>query len=979
MKAFAILFALFLSSPVLIGQIAIAPEFGDGTAENPYQINTLENLYWLAAEDDEVSDPDIASRWSAHYMQTADIDAASTADWFDGAGWIPIGKFYGFPSAENVSFGGHYEGQGHEIQNLSINRDIDSGCGLFGYANSATIVNLIVSQANVQGGKNTGLIFGVVMGSTITDCFATGIVAGTNIVGGIAGLAYFGTAALERCSFSGTIQSVGPSTGALVGSRESGGIRNSFYNLAAVTINGSSQITIGALDPDNFTAWQNSGMNLNINDYLNLENGEYQINSASNFLSLMIWGQFSEYVFKLNADVDLAEFPNHYIPYFSGYLKGNGKKVSSFLLERNLSHLGLFGSVFRATIEHMSVSGSITSSGSRLGLLVGIGGDVNIIGCYGTGSISGEGSDVGGLIGVHQYGRIENCFSRVNVTGEDMVGGFVGSVWSTGRITNCYSTGYVNCQIYSGGFAGTTFGLTSILNCYWDVERSGHQTSPVAEGRTTAEMTYPYDANTYVDWSFSSIWAEDIGSSQNDGYPVLRWINQSFITPQAVAPMFGGGSEANPFQISTLENLLWISQDQNRFGYHYQQTSNIDASSTSRWYDGKGFIPIGRSIHPFTGSYNGSNYEIYGLAINRPDSSWVGLFGEAEYASFQNIKLTNLFVAGQYITGGLAGRMSQCFVEHCSINGIVSARGVVGGLIGSAYACSITNSRNLAAVRGLRVQGMSDSAVYIGGLVGLLETGTITSSYNHGSVTGLVRVGGLIGSLEFGTVSNSYSKADLFALGATASSFGGFIGFQSNSTIENCFFVGYLHDTSPWGFVGEFVGAENSFLNCYVDVDVSGGNSHPNFIFSRTSSEMTSPYATNTYENWDFDTIWAEDADHSVNSGYPYLQDNSTVSIEDAVVPIRKARIYGYPNPFKETATLEYFVPEFSSVTEIEVFNIRGQLVKCFTGMPEHKAGHYRIQWEGKDQTGRQLSSGIYIIRLKTDKLTTTARIILLK
>ncbi len=978
MKTLLIMFIL-CHCTILICQTASAPEIGDGTPANPYQISSLENLYWIAAENDVVPDPDNSTRWSASYLQTVDIDATATSDWFNGEGWIPIGKFYGFSNTDNESFGGYYNGQGHEIQNLFINRNINTGCALFGYADSATIVNLKVTQANILGGENTGVLLGIVVGGTITDCFATGDVTGTNMVGSIVGCAYFAQASLERCSFSGTIESSGPSTGGIVGGMESGAIRNSFYNIAEVTINGQSQITLGALNPEDFAAWQNSGMNLDINAYLELENGDYLINSTSDFLSLMIWGQFSEFVFKLNADIDLAEYPQHYIPLFTGFIKGNGKKVSNFHLESDLSNLGLFGLVINARIEYMSVSGYIISSGLRIGLFIGRGVNVDVYGCYGIGNISGDGINVGGFIGYALPCSISNCFSRVNVAGANFVGGFTSFAGVSVFLSNCYSTGIVYCNASSGGFAGNAIGQTAVQNCYWDVESSGHQNSPVADGRTTAEMTYPYDANTYIGWNFTTLWAEDVSNVQNDGYPFFRWMNHDFITPQAIAPMFGTGTETNPFQIMTLENLLWISLDQNRFGHHYQQTDNIDASSTSRWYDGKGFIPIGNPDSPFTGTYNGSGFEISNLAINRPDSIHVGLFGASLSASFVGIKLSNLHVSGRTTTGGLVGNMIQGSVDHCSTSGFVTARSVVGGLIGFVSGSSISNSYNVASIQGICVFGMPETATMIGGLVGLVDTGAITKCFNLGTVSGLIEVGGMIGKLYPGSVSDSYSIADLYALSGTASSFGGFIGMQANSTIENCYSVGHLHGTSPVGFIGTFVGGNNSFINCYVDVDVSGGNSHPSFIYSRSTSDMTSPYSPDTYENWDFSSIWADDFDHSVNSGYPYLQENSTETIEETIVPVLKSGIYSYPNPFRYSTKIDYFIPKHSSLTEITIYNLRGQQIRRFDVMPEQRIGNHYIHWDGKDQSGRQLASGIYLVRLKTDKSIVSSKIILMK
>ena len=57
-------------------QSAVKPG-GDGSTGTPYQISSLENLYWLSLSD---------SVWDKHFVQTANIDASSTISWDDGDG-----------------------------------------------------------------------------------------------------------------------------------------------------------------------------------------------------------------------------------------------------------------------------------------------------------------------------------------------------------------------------------------------------------------------------------------------------------------------------------------------------------------------------------------------------------------------------------------------------------------------------------------------------------------------------------------------------------------------------------------------------------------------------------------------------------------------------------------------------------------------------------------------------------------------------
>jgi hypothetical protein len=70
-----------------------------------------------------------------------------------------------------------------------------------------------------------------------------------------------------------------------------------------------------------------------------------------------------------------------------------------------------------------------------------------------------------------------------------------------------------------------------------------------------------------------------------------------------------------------------------------------------------------------------------------------------------------------------------------------------------------------------------------------------------------------------------------------------------------------------------------------------------------------------------------------------------------------------YPNPFNPATTIKYALPEASSVT-LEIYNVVGQVVR--TLVADHQnAGRYVVQWDATNESGRNLSSGIYFYRLQ--------------
>jgi len=206
---------------MLFGQTATPPAAGDGSIGTPYQITTLENLYWIAASDGVVSSPNQATRWAAYYIQTADIDALATAggDW--GAdGWTPIGN------SSSESFTGSYNGQGYSIDRLTISRGSTNYIGLFGYTIGATIQNLGVTSVSITGQQSVGSIVGYNYSTTINNCYATGNLSGDMTCGGLIGNNIFNSS-VNRCFANVDIQA-NAVAGGFIGNNSSSTIINCY-------------------------------------------------------------------------------------------------------------------------------------------------------------------------------------------------------------------------------------------------------------------------------------------------------------------------------------------------------------------------------------------------------------------------------------------------------------------------------------------------------------------------------------------------------------------------------------------------------------------------------------------------------------------------------------------------------------------------------------------------------------------------------
>ena len=83
------------------------------------------------------------------------------------------------------------------------------------------------------------------------------------------------------------------------------------------------------------------------------------------------------------------------------------------------------------------------------------------------------------------------------------------------------------------------------------------------------------------------------------------------------------------------------------------------------------------------------------------------------------------------------------------------------------------------------------------------------------------------------------------------------------------------------------------------------------------------------------------------------------------------------PNPFNSETVLSYFLLE-PGPARLEVFSMIGQRVAVLR-QGHQQAGYHRLRWDGRDDAGRPLASGIYLYRLVTDEGILTRKLVLLR
>ncbi|MGV8893401.1 MAG: GLUG motif-containing protein [Burkholderiaceae bacterium] len=348
------------------------------------------------------------------YTLGANIDAARTGtanDVWSGSTFIPVGNL-------TTNFTGTFDGLGHTISNLTINRPTTNDVGLFGFIDATSAIrNVGMVGGSVTGNLRVGGLVGYNGTGTISNSYATGAVTGSNYAGGLVG--YNGTGTISNSYATGAVSASSWNGGGLVGINQGGKISNS-YATGTVYSNNTAGGLVGANNNTN-----NGGGTIS-NSY-----ATGAVTGSNNVGGLV--GSVSNGGTISNS-------------YATGAVTGSSNNVG-----------GLVGRLYNSTISNSYATGAV-SGVNDVGGLVGY--DVNnstISNSYATGAVSGT-TNVGGLAGWIGGGgsTISNSYATGAVSGTTNVGGLVGYNDGTGSISNSYWDTTTSGQATSAGGTGRT-------------------------------------------------------------------------------------------------------------------------------------------------------------------------------------------------------------------------------------------------------------------------------------------------------------------------------------------------------------------------------------------------------------------------------------------------------------------------------------------------------------------------------------------
>ncbi|MHC4463473.1 MAG: GLUG motif-containing protein [Planctomycetota bacterium] len=420
---------------------------GSGFSHDPFQINNFTDFTEFRFNN---------GLRCGYYILTTDIDLS--------------GNTYTTAIIDD-DFGGHFDGNGHAISNITIDTagaDTDY-LGFFSRI-TASVSDLGIENINITGGDDSdyvGGLCGINSRCTITNCYSTGSVSGgvdSDYLGGLCGSTWHGPyfsrgATITNCYATGSITGGAGSDnlGGLCGDNFKGRISNC-HTIVSVTGGGESE-SLGGL--------------VGYNYYRGTITNCYSAGSVTGGADSDSLGGLCGYNYN-------GTITNSYAT--SSVTGGNGS-----------SHLGgLCGTNHRLLYPWVSC-GTITN-------------------CYATGLVTGEGGYhlIGGLCGYNYYGTISHCYATGSVTGDD-------------------STGYL------GGLCGRQYGdYAEMINCFWDTETSGvsigYNLAPGEPGIITNVLGLPtsqlHQQSTFTGWDFvgeTFNGIKDIWFIPRQDYPHLCW------------------------------------------------------------------------------------------------------------------------------------------------------------------------------------------------------------------------------------------------------------------------------------------------------------------------------------------------------------------------------------------------------------------------------------------------------------------------
>ncbi len=525
-------------NPIFPSRIVREAMDGEGTAENPYKVDTVQDLEKIQYYPDK------------HYILTKDI--IGNQDVITAIG------------SDATPFSGVFDGNGHFITGVDISTN---GAGLF-RINNGTIKNIAVLDVNIATGTNDVGILVDVNNGTIENSYTTGAIKGQSTVGGLVG---YSNGIIRNSYSTANVKANEKQAGGLVGITNRGSITENVYATGTVTAGASNAGGISGYAYGDTVIQNSAALNTSVitttaanrivgrvlagekaelenniakekmivskeaitqedpNNEKGLGKSEDALKDQATFEDLD-WDFNHVWTWDENADrpilignkeltensgagkpsldqdengfymirtvEDLKQIDDHLnekytlendidltgevlTPFavdapFMGTLDGNGKKLINFKSTSGALIHLNGGTIHNIAMVNVDVTGE--TGASQTGVLVNLN-NGTIENSYSTGKVTGA-NTVGGLVG-YSNAVIRNSYSNADVSATgSQAGGLVGITNSGSLTENVYATGKVSAtKSNAGGISGYGYNNTAVKNT---IALNGTVTSPYA-------------------------------------------------------------------------------------------------------------------------------------------------------------------------------------------------------------------------------------------------------------------------------------------------------------------------------------------------------------------------------------------------------------------------------------------------------------------------------------------------------------------
>jgi len=192
-------------------------------------------------------------------------------------------------------------------------------------------------------------------------------------------------------------------------------------------------------------------------------------------------------------------------------------------------------------------------------------------------------------------------------------------------------------------------------------------------------------------------------------------------------------------------------------------------------------------------------------------------------------------------------------------------------------------------------------------------------------------------------------------------------------------------DLYHWGIIGDISG--DGWLDLVYDFDISIVEDAGTFYLKNENGQFSNKitiFQQNTGPIFssgiaDFDSDGAQDIATCWFDGLyiHFNRDVQNVDTPSGTMPEQFRLFQNYPNPFNGETLARFYLPK-SSILQSAVYDITGKEVKKFSEKL-YPAGENRLKWDAKNNTGKEVSSGIYIWKFKTQGIEKSIKLMLIR